>query len=528
MSFNCYPQWCRLQMICLLITLALIVFQPLGSAIANDQLPVVHVACENQTPPVDGTQATGTKPVPAAAALEAATKEVRETFKQQFTNAKKDSDKLALAQKLQVLAKDSDDDLAVKFVCLEEARKLVAETGDLNQAFQSIDELALEFRVDPPQVKSATLKAAAPKLKTPEHNRDLVDKSILLVDQFESNDQYFDALSVATVAAQAVLKVKDKALAVSVQGVRRDSEEVAKEFSSAAKARDVLKSRPDDKEAKLIWGKWLCLRKDDWDEGLKFLRGVSDEKLKDLATRDLNRPDDKAGFLSLGTDWLDYAKSRKDRGHNRFAARSLYWLFKASEDATGIAKSKIETQIEQAELILNRSSPLAGLISAVSKKVLLKQHTELPEKGPNPDAYQELPPEGAVLVGINCKVGKYGQYTVITALQPIYATKLGRKFGAWRGRTDGQIVEILARDGYAVSDIGLGVGAYIDSIQVRFARVTRSGLNLADSYESKRFGGAREIGQYARGKTASDQPVVGIFGGAGDYLGSVGVVLTKP
>ena len=152
MSFNCYLQWCRLRMICLLITLGMIVFHPLGSAIASDQSHVVHVACENQTPAVDGTQATGAKPVPAAAALEAATKEVRETFKQQFTNAKKDSDKLALAQKLQVLAKDSDDDLAVKFVCLEEARKLVAETGDLNQAFQSIDELALEFRVDPLQV----------------------------------------------------------------------------------------------------------------------------------------------------------------------------------------------------------------------------------------------------------------------------------------------------------------------------------------------------------------------------------------
>ena len=527
MSFNCCRQWCRLQMICLRTTLGLIVFQPLVSTIASDQLPVVHVACEDQTLAGDNTQATGTKPVPAAAALEAATREVRETFKQQFINAKKDSDKLALAQKLQVLAKDSDDDLAVKFVCLEEARKLVAETGDLNQALQSIDELALEFRVDVLQMKSATLKAAASKLKTPEHNRDLVDKSISLIDQFESQDRYSDGLGVATIAAQVVLKVKDKALIASVQGVRRDAEDVAKEFSSAAKARDVLKSRPDDREAKLVWGKWLCLRKDEWDEGLKLLRDVSDEKLKDLATRDLNRPDDKAGFLSLGTDWLDYAKSRKDRGHNRFAARSLYWLFKASEDATGLAKSKIETQIEQAQLILNRASPLAGLISAVSKKVLLKQYTELPEKGPNPDAYQELPPEGAVLVGLNCKVGKYGQYTVITAVQPIYATKLGRKFGAWRGRADGQAVEILARDGYAVSDIGVGVGSCIDSIQVRFARVTRSGLNLADSYESKRIGGPRDIGQYARGKTPSDQPVIGIFGGADDYLRSVAVVLTK-
>ena len=493
---------------------------------AGEGLPsVASASCENEPPA--GSLSAGTNPVPNATSQATAMKEVRDVFKEQFANAKKDSDKLALAEKLQKLAGESNDDLAVKFVCFEEARRLVAETGDLNQAFESIDAMAAEFAIDVLQVRAATLKAAGPKLKAPALIRDLVDRSVFLIDQLQAKDKYQEAVSLATIATQAVIKVKDKALTSDVQSVRREAEELAKDFSIADKARETLKSKPDDAAANLAWGRWLCLRKDNWEEGLKLLQGADDPKLKELATRDLTSPSDKDAVLKLGTDWLDYAKSRKDRIQPQFAARALHWLYKAVEDSTGLAKSKVETQIDQAKQVLNRNSLIVALIGVVSKKVLIKQYTQFPEASPDPTAFHEFPTEGAILIGLNCRVGKYAQYTVVTAIQPVFATKGGPKLGEWHGKVDGEVVELVARDGYAVSDIGQGRGSAVDSIQVRFSRVTRTGLDLADSYDSKRIGGDREIGTYVRGQTRSPQPIIGVFGTADDYFGSIGVVSTK-
>ena len=469
----------------------------------------------------------GANLVPSAVAQDSALKELREIFKEQFADAKSDSDKLTLAQKLRRISEDSEDNPAVKFVSLQEARRLVAETGDLAGAFALIDSQALEFEIDVFRTRAATLKAAAPKLKDPAVNRDVVERSLQVVEQLQAKDQYQDAVALATVAVLAAAKIKDKALTANVQSVRRDAEDLAKEFAAAEKAYVALQSGAADPAAKLAWGKWLCLQKEDWDAGLKLLQLASDPKLKELASRDLERPTDSSKIVELGTDWLDYAKSGKGRGQARFANRAVYWLSRGLEGATGLAKTKLESQIEQAYGTMNRSSPLMALVAIVSKKVLVKEHTPLPMVTAAQKEFQELPSEGAVLVGLKCRVGKFGQYTVITAIQSVYATKKGLKLGEWRGKVDGQVVDLIAREGYAVSNVGMGVGSYVDSIQVEFARVTRTGLDLADTYSSKRYGGEREIGRYIRAKPHGPEPIIGLYGVADDYWTSLGAVTAK-
>ncbi|MES2789583.1 MAG: hypothetical protein V4719_08170, partial [Planctomycetota bacterium] len=217
----------------------------------------------------EGSLAIKTTPIPTAADQEAASQKVRNLFSEEYANTKKDGDKLALALKLEHLAEGSDSDPAVKFVCREESGRLAAEAGDLDKAFVAIDLQAVEFQVDALQTKATALKNAAPKLKGPILNKEFVDKSLWLTEQLVIADQFPTAVSVATVAASAAAKVKNKALTASVLNVRRDMEEQAKEFLVADQARKTLQTQPDNTAAKVTWGQWLCLRKDQWAEGLK-------------------------------------------------------------------------------------------------------------------------------------------------------------------------------------------------------------------------------------------------------------------
>lgn len=479
----------------------------------------------------EGLLATGTTPIPNAAAQAAASKQLRELFNEQYVNSKKDAEKLGLAQKLEKLAEESRDDLAVKFVGLDEARRLAADAGDLTKAIALVEALKAEFKVDLLEMKSSTFKAAAPRLKGALLNKELVDQALPVVDQLLLVEQFEQATSLVAVIVQTAGKVKDKVLQAEVQEVRKEVDELAREFALAEKSRQTLLTRADDQPAKLVWGRWVCLHQGKWAEGLKLLQGAGDEKLTELAARDLKDPADKPAIVQLGSDWLDYARSRKDHSLNDFAARALHWLEKAHADSTGLTKTRVESLMEQAVSARDWNSPIVALLDAVSKKVTQRKYLasqEVLSRGSdNGAAFQELPPEGGLLVGINGRIANSDQGLMVKGFQPVFATKLGIKLGAWHGPTEGELVELRARPGYAVCDVIYEVGGAVNAIRLVYARVTRAGLDPKRSYVSKVIGADISPVLLIRGGQLNTQPIIGMFGHANDFWRGFGVLSTK-
>ncbi|MES2788580.1 MAG: hypothetical protein V4719_03090 [Planctomycetota bacterium] len=473
---------------------------------------------------------TSAAPVPDLAAQETSNKQLRELFKDEYGNLKKDEEKLLFATKLENVANESGNDLTTKYVCLEEVRRLTAEAGDLAKAMALADTQALEFQTNAGQVKAATLKIVSQKFKSPAVNADLISHSLTLIDELMLVNDYQLAGNVAMVAGQVAVRMKDKATAAMLVDLRRENEELAKEFPLANQAHTTLQKQPNNAEAKALWGRWLCFREDKWDEGLKLLQDTGDEKQRELVARDLAVPTDTEAMIKLGSDWLDYAKSRKDRSLVGFSTRAVHWLSQAEKGATGLTKTRIEKLIEQAYFARDKNTPLMTLIDSVSKKVKRKSYVSSVETRHDlGTAYEELPPEGGVLVGFNCSIGKYANsILVVKAIQPIYATKGGLKLGEWRGKPESVAVEkVMAREGYAVSDIRHAIGNCVDSIQVVFSRVTRSGLDLDNSYASKQIGRPIKIEAAIRGEKPDNQPIIGMFGHASDFWSGFGVISTK-
>lgn len=481
-------------------------------------------------PSATGILISGAVPRPDAAALQAATSKIRELYSDDISRAKKDSEKLALASKLEVLSKESQDDPAVKYASLELAQALVMDVGDVVRAFAIVEMLSSEFNVDPWELRSSLVKELAPKVKGPLLNKELLDKVLPLVDGLMSAERFSLAVEITAVVSQVAVKAKDKAVQADAAELKKEAEVLAQEFAIADAARKLLASKPDDAHAKLTWGRWLCLRKGNWDEGLPLLVAGDDPQLQGLAKRELQVPAGQAEMVQLSNDWLTFAKSKKDHVEAQFADRAMYWLQQAIDQSSGLEKTRNERLLAEALEVRDWDSLLLALLEQVEKKVAqgrYQKSTYTTRRSGDPFESVSNPP--GILIGLNCAVRIRDDSASVKAIQPVYFTKIGERSGGWYGSPDGaqQVVEVRARSGYAINGFASQVNNGCDNIQISFGRVMRLGLDVGRTYHSPLIGLQIKKPEAPSLAMSGNQPIIGMFGNADNWLQGFGVIFTK-
>ena len=91
-------------------------------------------------------------------------------------------------------------------------------------------------------------------------------------------------------------------------------------------ARETLQKDPNDAGANLTLGRWLCLLKNDWSNGLPHFAKGSDVALKALAEQELAGDLDEKQQTQLADGWWDFAQKEADleREGARQHAAELY------------------------------------------------------------------------------------------------------------------------------------------------------------------------------------------------------------
>jgi hypothetical protein len=127
---------------------------------------------------------------------------------------------------------------------------------------------------------------------------------------------------------------------------------------------------------------------------------------------------------------------------------------------------------------------------------------------------------GGYVVGFEASQGG-----VLEGLKPIFMTASGLRDGEPRGRSGS--IRILAKDGYAVGGLVVRSASVVDSVQVVFMRINPDGvsLNPQDAYVSDPVGGRG--GNAAKEVSARGRLVVGVIGGTGEWVESIGLVYLK-
>lgn len=135
----------------------------------------------------------------------------------------------------------------------------------------------------------------------------------------------------------------------------------------------------------------------------------------------------------------------------------------------------------------------------------------------------DLPKPYALLTGFKVRTGGFAGHHVITCLKAVFRSTNGTIIGNRRGPVDAEDL-VAAADGYAVGAIHAHSGDRLDGFEIVFMKIDPSGagLNPNDAYTSRWIGGHGGGGLSSIG--GDGRPVVGVFGGNGLEIDSLGLI----
>jgi hypothetical protein len=161
-------------------------------------------------------------------------------------------------------------------------------------------------------------------------------------------EKFAAAERLSQLAVAAANKVKNEA-AIDKFTARRNWASEAKELhKSVEESLAILEKNSTDPRANGNVGKFLCLIKGDWDNGLVILANGNDRSLKRLAELELGDLSDVMRQLELADLWWREAESELPAFQATMQARAKYWYERALPGLpAGLVRLRVERRVEE-------------------------------------------------------------------------------------------------------------------------------------------------------------------------------------
>ena len=109
-----------------------------------------------------------------------------------------------------------------------------------------------------------------------------------------------------------------------------------------------MENDPAEPAANLAAGRYLCLVKGDWEQGVPMLALGSDAALKAVALMELRGADSAEQQAAIGNAWWDAAETRQGAERDTLRLRAGVWYRQAEPKLAGeLAGLKIKQRLEQ-------------------------------------------------------------------------------------------------------------------------------------------------------------------------------------
>ncbi len=285
--------------------------------------------------------------VPDSAAQTRAASIIRKIFKEEYGRVERDPGAgRELAATLLQQARTIADSPALRFVALREARDLAAQAGDVAAAYQAVADMARDFAIDPLAARTEALARAGQKAGTAAAHKALAEAALSLLDEALAEGSAEAILRLSAVAEQGAAKARNLPLVVRVQKRTRELEPVRKQLEALRPAAERLRVNPNDPEANLTLGRYYCLARGKWDRGLPLLALGADSALKDLARRDLAKPEKAADRAAVADDWWAVSEQvREPAAKKHLQERAALWYLQAVAGLQGAVRARAEKRL---------------------------------------------------------------------------------------------------------------------------------------------------------------------------------------
>ncbi len=292
-----------------------------------------------------------TKQLPTAEQVEAARGKVLAIFGSEAKEADKPEEKLALAERISQVARETSNDPAVKYALLDAARRLYAAAGEVDPALTAADAMAETLDEDVWELRLGSVLAVA-DAPMPAAKRDrLASVVVTLVDQAVVEEEFGLAEDLARLAIKAGSRSADAAVRRSVVQKRSELTRLKEFWQTVEQAREKLVLDEEDPAANLIVGKFLCFVIADFEQGIPHLVRSGREPYASTAIADLaaaaGTPE---GGMTAGDAWYALAESIRTSDKELVPGallRARQWYERVFPQLSGLDKARIEKRIQE-------------------------------------------------------------------------------------------------------------------------------------------------------------------------------------
>ena len=285
---------------------------------------------------------------PSEEKIKEVTATIRDTYKENYAK-KSPAERAEFAETLLKLANESKNDPADRYVLCCEARDLAAAAGKWDIVSDAFEQLEAGFKVDLlPQKEAALQLLISNKGLTKESAIEASEAALQGIGEAIATDQLTLAGSFVAVASNASAKSPNVPLILLVKKADAELKLVAQEADAVKKARETLKSMPNDPAANLAVGRYEALRRGEWESALPLLAKGGDGELPAVARKDLEAPKDGAGQQKIAEEWWTLAEKEKESTWIRAAlqGRAGHWYRQAQTQVTGLSGALITERLK--------------------------------------------------------------------------------------------------------------------------------------------------------------------------------------
>jgi hypothetical protein len=290
-------------------------------------------------------------PVPSGEAVQHDLDIIRSTSRLDWTKANTTAAKRALAKKLVAQSRvyEADCNLVGYYAILQQAHQLAVAAGDAAVAFETADELARYFDIDPLDMKTAAVDKMLKAAKTAKQRAAVVQQGCAVLEEAAVKDEFEVVGQLRQQLRVEARKTHDNELIKSVAALATRNKELAAAFQQFQEAWVTLKSSPDDADANLTVGKYLCLTKGQWERGLPYLAKGSDKELRATARMETPAPPTAGNDqVNLADAWWDLGQLRRGPQRTQLLRHAAAWYEKAHEAVQGgLLRTKIEKRLDE-------------------------------------------------------------------------------------------------------------------------------------------------------------------------------------
>jgi len=445
-------------------------------------------------------------PLPEAAAIKEAEKQVRGIFKDEYAK-KAPADVNALARRLLAQAGEAGIEVPARYVMLRDARDFGSQTGDIDTAFKAIDGLAATFDVDRLSAKTAILTKASATVKAADAAMPVALGYAQVMEECIVAG-LFDAGAGLSARGDAMAKLSaDPLLQGRIQSASKELAYLQKESAAVKNARKMLDEKPTDPAANAAVGRFVCVSQGQWDKGLQMVVLGNEAPFKAAAEIELAVPADAKSHAALGDTWWALAdKERAPEGKRRIQAHAVLWYEKSLAGLSGLAVAGVEAKLRLTSCV-------------VFHPAHQRKKTDL-VGGSGGGPFDDTASTPAPVIGF--KASFLGSPSILKSIQALYLVNGARVDGKVYGDPNPPVKEVVAKPGYAVAGIisgGAEGAARGKAFKVVFMRIAGTGLDTADTYLSAWLGekGGGEVklggdGAYVIGITGRGASDIDAFG----------------